>query len=380
MLKPIPMNDLSRVFAAHEHELSEALLVTARSGHWLNGSRTHSFAQQFTQLCGTRFCLPIANGTDALEIALRALLVGQKKSSGEIVTVANAGGYTTTACRQLGLTPVYVDIEPASQLVDSHSVVAALSEETRAIVATHLYGGVVDVASLRTAVNRAGFSHIPILEDCAQAHGGRLGNLRVGGLGDIATFSFYPTKNLGAIGDAGAIVTSDASLFEICRSLHQYGWTRKYVSTIAGGRNSRMDEVQAAVLGVLLPELERWNQRRRNLLASYREAAGVRAQFVHSKGDSVGHLAVALCGERDAMKKFFNARQIETDIHYPILDSDQLAWNDAPHRIGPAGLEVSRRSVSRLLTVPCFPFLKNEEEERICDALRAWEAHKDAGN
>jgi aminotransferase EvaB len=373
MRAPIPFNDTSRVYAAHRLELNEALIATAQSGQWLNGPRVDQFSQAFKKFCGVEFCLPVGNGTDALEIALRALLISKNQDAGEIITVANAGGYTTAACRQVGLTPVYVDVDEASQLVDLQGVVLALSEQTRAIVATHLYGGVIDIGELRRNVDRAGFSHVPILEDCAQAHGAHLGHDRVGSLGNIAAFSFYPTKNLGALGDAGAIVTSDESLFGICSQLHQYGWSKKYFNTLPGGRNSRMDEIQAAALGVLLPMLDEGNERRKELLTRYREVTGARVRFVQCRGGSVVHLAAALCDERDALRVFLAERGIATDIHYPVLDPDQAAWKAGPYRIGPSGLDVSRRNTNRLVTLPCFPFLTNEEAARICDALQSWE-------
>ncbi len=245
----VPMNDLSRIVGPGSGDVIEAATRALRSGWWLNGGETRGFCEAFAAYVGTDHCTGVANGTDALEIAMRALLVTGRNEGREVVTVANAGGYTSIAARLIGLTPVYADIEEGSQLLDVGSAVAALTDETALVVATHLYGGLVDVPALRAAMDAAGHAHVPILEDCAQAHGLRQKDGRMAGsLGDIATFSFYPTKNLGAFGDGGAIATSDADLLKACDALRQYGWASKYTVAMPGGRNSRLDEVQAAIL------------------------------------------------------------------------------------------------------------------------------------
>ena len=325
----VPFNDLSRIFSRFGDDLTDALLATFRSGQWINGPRGSAFADAFAAYIGVHHCLPVANGTDALELAMRAVLHVRPQRGREVITVANAGGYAVTACRQIGLTPVFADIDEDSQLINAESVVAALSAETAIIVATHLYGGVVDVLALRNAVDAAGYGGIPIIEDCAQAQGAHLAGRHAGAMGDIAAFSFYPTKNLGALGDAGAVTTSDPDLYETLRQLHQYGWSEKYRVAIAGGRNSRMDEAQASVLTALLPHLDEMNRDRVAILTAYREAGGERLRFLEYRTGTVAHLAVGLCPERQTFRRFMEDRGVATAIHYPILDCDQPGWRNA---------------------------------------------------
>lgn len=367
----IPLNDTARTYAAFAGVLDAAVKSTMASGWWINGPRNEQFAEVFSRFIGVAHCQPVANGTDALELALRGLIECGRTAGREVVTAANAGGYATTACWHVGLTPVYADVERMTQLIDIASAVRALSSETAAVVATHLYGGLVDVAALRRAMDAAGYAGVPIVEDCAQAHGGSIGGVRVGALGDVATFSFYPTKNLGAIGDAGAVVTSDPTLFATIRQLAQYGWSRKYEVARAGGRNSRMDEVQAAVLCTLLPHLDELNARRQAILATY-AGANTEVAFVRPASGTVAHLAVALTSSRDAFREHMSRRGIATDIHYPILDCDQPGWAGSPA----PELPVSRASNREIVTVPCFPFMTDTEVSRVADAIYLWGWHE----
>lgn len=368
----VPLNDLKRLYVAHQAEVEAAVLGAMRSGWWLNGAFGRSFAANFAAASGTSECIPVANGTDALELALRAIQVSRPAAGGEVVTVPNAGGYATTACRQAGLVPVYADIAERSQLLSIESAVAALSDQTLAVVATHLYGGVVNVPALRRAMNVTGYGHVAILEDCAQAHGAHLGTASVGSMGDIATFSFYPTKNLGAMGDAGAIVTSDPALAEAVRKLRQYGWGAKYRVEMAGGRNSRMDEVQAAILDAMLPRLAGLNAERARIRSRLRQAAGDSLQFLDGGEGSVVHLAVARSRARNAFRRFLSERGIESDIHYPVLDCDQLGWAGLPMRMAPGGVPVARRGVDEIVTLPCFPGMTESELAALCGALVEW--------
>lgn len=368
----IPINELKRVVSNGPEDLLDEIGDVLASGWWLNGNQTKVFCEAFASYIGVKDCLAVANGTDALEIAMRAVLDVRQRQGTEVITVANAGGYSTVACRLVGLTPVYVDIEEASQLVSPDSVLAALCPETALVVVTHLYGSVVDVPHLRLMMDNAGYGDVPIIEDCAQAHGVRLGSQVAGSMGDIATFSFYPTKNLGAFGDGGAIVSSDASLVSRCRQLHQYGWTSKYTISVPYGRNSRMDEVQAAFLNKFLPGLDMANRRRVEILDRYAVASPRDVHIVRSNNGTVAHLAVVLCDRRDDLRRHLADHEVQSDIHYPVLDCDQVGWKNLPHRISPTGLPVSRASVSRLLTLPCFPGLTGTEVQRVCDILSVW--------
>lgn len=373
MQKQIPLNDLRRVYVGSRQAVLDAVTAAIESGWWLNGTRTEAFCQAFSSYIGVERCIGVANGTDALEIAFRALVETRRPKGREVITVPNAGGYATIACRLAGLEPVYADIEEKSQLLSIDSALSALCEKTAIVVVTHLYGGVVDVVELRRRMDAAGYAHVPVLEDCAQAHGAQLGGRKVGSLGDIATFSFYPTKNLGAFGDAGAIVTSDSALADACDALRQYGWSEKYTIARPGGRNSRLDEVQAAVLSALLPTLDEANARRLAILDKYLAASPDSVRFVRSDKGSVAHLAVALCDHRTALREHLGKRGIATDIHYPVLDCDQPGWRQQPQRLAPGGIPVARASVDRLLTLPCFPSMTTDEIDSVCGALASWQ-------
>lgn len=370
----LPLNDLKRTYERDAEALDRAILSTVRSGWWLSGEQNRTFCASFAQYIGVTTCIGVANGTDALEIAMRALLERSESERREVVTVPNAGGYSTIAARQLGLTPVYADIERGSQLASTDSILASLTTATAFVVVTHLYGGVFDVEALRAAMDTRGFADVPILEDCAQAHGAELRGRKVGSLADIATFSFYPTKNLGAFGDGGAIATSDPDLAKACEALRQYGWASKYDIARAGGRNSRLDEVQAAVLSVQLQGLDASNARRIAILERYAAICPEGIALVRSPHGSVAHLAVLLCDNRDGLRQHLKAQDIATDIHYPILDCHQTGWSALPQRCAPAGVTVAEASVPCLLTIPCFPGMTDAEIDTVCKALSSWTA------
>ncbi|UXN66761.1 DegT/DnrJ/EryC1/StrS family aminotransferase (plasmid) [Phyllobacterium sp. A18/5-2] len=368
----IPFNDLGRLYSRFQSELETALLGASRSGWWLNGNFGKTFAENFANFLGVSHCLNVANGTDALELSLRALSQIRGSDANEVITVANAGGYTTTACRQVGLTPVYVDINPDSHLIELDAVIAELNDRSLAVVATHLYGGAVDVIALKAKLQEAGFGHVYILEDCAQSHGATINRTMTGSMGDVATFSFYPTKNLGAMGDGGAVVTSDPEIATLVKRLQQYGWHSKYAIGTPGGRNSRMDELQAATLSVLLSKLPSLNAERIRIKKRYSDVSTNGITFVNGGEGSVAHLVVVVSDNRDGLKKFLTAKGISTEIHYPILDSSQVGWSELPSRKPRHGLPFSETAARNILSLPCFPGLTDEEINRVCSALAEW--------
>ena len=365
----IPVNDLLSSSPANSPEIQSAVIDVIKSGWWLNGRCTEEFCKKFASYIGVENCISVANGTDALEIALRALSSLSSPNKNEVITVANAGGYSSIACFQSGLKPVYVDIDEKSQLADLDSILQAANDNTLAIIITHLYGGVFDVSKLKENLKKRNIN-VFILEDCAQAHGAELRGKKVGSLGDVATFSFYPTKNLGACGDAGAIVTSDPQITERTNQLRQYGWQHKYNIAISGGRNSRMDEIQAVILSSLLDDLDAQNERRRYILDRYQEALPSEITLVRSENGTVGHLAVLLCNDRDALRQHLTAYGIGTDIHYPILDCDQVGWQSLDHTA--MDLSIARSSTTKLLTLPCYPSMDEQQVNRICEVLSQW--------
>jgi dTDP-4-amino-4,6-dideoxygalactose transaminase len=329
------------------------------SGWYILGPRVREFEAAFARYCGVAHCVGTGNGTDALELALRAAGVG---AGDQVITAANAGGYGTTAILACGAVPQFADIDPATLLLDPAAVEAALAPQVRAILATHLYGRMVDMPRLLAVAERG---NVPVVEDCAQAHGARLFERPAGSWGAAGCFSFYPTKNLGALGDGGAIVTADAALAERARRLRQYGWSRRYQAELAGGRNSRLDEMQAAILLAKLPHLDAWNERRRAIAAAYSEAfaaLGVHAPAA-SGADYVAHLYVLRVPDREAFREALAAAGVGADVHYPLPDHHQPCWRAAPWAA--CNLPVTELCCRQVVTLPCFPELTDEEVNRV---------------
>jgi len=363
-MSQIPLNDLSASMLPLLDEIQNAVSRVVASGWFLNGTQVKAFEHAFAEYNTTEFSVSVANGTDALEIALRAVGVG---SGDEVVTVANAGGYSTTAILAIGATPVYADVDEYSLLVDSDSVLRCMSPRTRAVVITHLYGRIANVDAIQQLIG----SKVPVVEDCAQAHGGKLGERRVGGLGAASAFSFYPTKNLGGCGDAGMVLTSDPLVATSARELSQYGWKSRYDARRPGGRNSRMDEIQAAILLAKLPHLERWNEERRHIASRIDHAVkGTDAKLVSvsDKNHCVFHLMVTEHSDRERFRERLGAQGVDTAVHYPILDCDQIAF---ANRFRMDDLERSRTAVERILTLPGFPGMTDQQLHVVELALKS---------
>jgi aminotransferase EvaB len=363
----IPVNDLRRASRAQGDALRAATDRVLASGWYVLGPENAAFESEFAAYVGVPHCVGVGNGTDALQLALMA--VGGRPGD-EVVTAANAGAYTATAALAAGLVPRPADVDPRTLLLTAETAAAQLTERTRAVVVTHLYGMLADVAPLRALCADAG---VALVEDCAQAAGAVGPEGAAGSLGDVATFSFFPTKNLGALGDGGAVVSRNPELAEQLRRLRQYGWTSKYANTVPGGRNSRLDELQAVVLRTRLPDLQEWNARRRAIVARYHAALGDGPRrMVH--GDAVGspayvgHLAVLVTPDRQADRAALTTRGIRTDVHYPVPDHKQPVLAGAMPGLR---LPVAERAADEVLTVPCFPELTDNEIERVCAALAA---------
>lgn len=330
--------------------------------HWyVLGEEVASFEREFAQYVGVSECVSLANGTDALELAMRGL--GVQKGD-RVVAVANAGFYGSTAIYAVGASPLYVDIDGKTLTMSVSALAKVMELKPRAIIVTHLYGQFSDIDELVRIADDAG---VPLIEDCAQSHGATHNGKQAGSFGRIACFSFYPTKNLGALGDGGAIVTNDVDLANRVRTLRQYGWSQKYQVTVAGGRNSRLDEIQAAVLREKLPHLAGWNNQRRRIAQRYNEAfASLPLERPRSIGeDYVAHLYVLRVKDRHSFREFLKARGIATDIHYPIPDHRQPAYplTDATQ------LNITESACSSVVSLPCFPGLTEVEVERVIAAV-----------
>ena len=334
--------------------------------HWyVLGEEVANFEREFANYVGVADCVTVANGTDALEIALRALGV---RAGDKVVTVANAGFYSSAAIHAIGAVPVYVDVEEETLTMAPASLEQAMVERPKAIVVTHLYGRLAAIDALQRLARESG---VPLIEDCAQAHGARREGRQAGSFGDAACFSFYPTKNLGALGDGGAVVTGDPAVGARMRTLRQYGWSSKYRVESAGGRNSRLDEMQAAILREKLPRLDSWNAGRRGIAESYGKAfADLPLISLPAVGeDYVAHLYVMRVRERDAFREFLRERGVATDVHYPIPDHLQPAY---PVAVTAGTLRVTEAACATVVSLPCFPGLGQPEVDRVVEAVRAF--------
>ncbi len=359
------MNDLLRQTTALQTELAASVNRVLTSGWYILGRECAAFEAEFAAYCGVSRCISVANGTDALEISLRSLGIGPGDS---VATVANAGGYATTAIRSVGAEPVYIDIEPYSMNMSAASLSARLTPAVRAVIATHLYGHMADLPALLTVTSRAG---VPLVEDCAQAHGAAIGGRKAGSWGALACFSFYPTKNLGALGDGGAITTNDEGLAQRAKSLRQYGWSDRYQCT-EYGRNSRMDEMQAAILRAKLPHLDGWNARRREIASIYSAAlAGQQLDYPLDFGEAyVAHLYVIRSPARDRVRDALGQCGIATDIHYPVPDHLQPAARGT-RAAATAILPVTELAAREILTLPCYAELEDDEVSAVAGAIQA---------
>ena len=359
MNRSIPLNDLARHNGPLAGPLTAAMARVLSSGRLILGDQVSAFEREFAAYLGVGHCIGVGNGTDALEIALRALGVGP---GDEVLTVANAGMYAACAAVCVGARPVFVDIEPERMTMDPASLaeIRAHSPRAKAVVVTHLYGRMADMPMIEKAAGG-----LPIIEDCAQAHGARRQDRMAGSFGALACFSFFPTKNLGALGDGGAVVTSDAGLAEDVRRLRQYGWEKKYDAIRAGGRNSRLDEIQAAVLRLKLPLLDGWTTRRRAIVERYR--AALPAGAIPATGaDDVAHLAVARIAKRDTFRVALGAKNIDTAIHYPVADYRQPAMAAIVKHVS---LPETERAITEIVTLPCFPEMTDDEIARAVAVL-----------
>lgn len=364
-MESVPLNDLRRHNASLCLKLGRAAENVLQSGWYVLGENVAAFEREFAAYCGVAHCVGSGNGTDALELGLRALGIGPGM---RVVTVANAGMYSTTAIRAVGAEPLFVDVESRSSCMDARMLASLLEQKPAALIATHLYGQLANMGEILDLCTHA---QVPVIEDCAQAHGAVRDGRKAGSFGALACFSFYPTKNLGALGDGGAIVTSDDALAEKLRRLQQYGWGSKYVAVIEGGRNSRLDEIQAAFLRVKLPLLDSWNARRRDIANRYVDSIdnpGLQLPTRHGE-DNVAHLFVLRARDRNAFREYLCGEKVVNDVHYPVPDHRQPCFVD---RYAQLELPETELACEEILTLPCFPEMTDQEVQRVIDVCNAW--------
>lgn len=363
----LSINDLQRHTLAVAGEVEQAVNRVLRSGWFVLGREVAAFEEEFAAYCQARHCVGVANGTDAIELSLRCLGIGPND---HVLTVANAGMYATTAILATGARPLFMDVDDETLLPNAKTMSDGLRQASnvRAVVITHLYGHVADVERLIPMAHAAGAR---VVEDCAQAHGASIHGKSVGTFGDLGCFSFYPSKNLGALGDGGAIVSDNPGFAGKLTSLRQYGWSTKYHSTVSNGRNSRLDELQAAVLRAKLPHLQEWNARRQAIAARYKASIShesVRCPIVRSNDEYVAHLFVVRSENRIGLKEHLAKCGIAADIHYPVADHQQPSL----HSGSTTFLPVTEAACDQVLTIPCFPEMSDDEVEHVIAAINGW--------
>jgi aminotransferase EvaB len=351
-------------YLAAEAEIDAAIRRVMHSGHYILGPETEAFESEFAAWLGATGCVGVANGTDALELALRAAGIGP---GDKVVTVANTVSATAAAIVATGATPLYVEIEPGTLLLDPGALAVFLDTmrdpKIKAVVPVHLYGQPVDLSRLME-VTRA--HNLVVIEDCAQAHGAAFAGRKVGAWGQLAAFSFYPTKNLGAFGDGGAVVSSDPASLEKVRLWRQYGWRRRYVSDQAG-RNSRLDELQAAILRVRLPRLEAENKARAALAERYGERLGGSSLVLPECGPHrthVWHQYVVRHPRRDELKTNLETHGVACGVLYPVPLHRQPAF----HR-PELSLPVTEAACGEVLSLPLHPGLGLADIDTIADMV-----------
>ena len=363
--KILPADPKSGYLAAAT-EIEAAIHRVLQSGQYILGPETEAFEKEFASYLGVGGCVGVANGTDALELALRAAGIGP---GDKVLTVANTVTATVSAIISAGATPIFADIDPATMLISPKAVEILLTElrdpRIKALVPVHLYGQAADMPRL---MELAQAHHLVVIEDCAQAHGAVVAGRKAGAWGQLAAFSFYPTKNLGAFGDGGAIMGSDPALLEKLRLLRQYGWRRRYVSDLHG-RNSRLDEIQAAILRVRLGRLDRENAHRATLAARYLErlrGSAFQLPATAPGGTPVWHQFVVRTPRRDELKARLEHQGVLCGVLYPVPIHRQPAFH-----VAELTLPETERACAEVLCLPLHGGLQIVEVDMVCDLLLA---------
>lgn len=362
----IPFFDLKKQYASIQSEIDAATARVLKSGWFILGPEVEAFEKEFAEYIGVQHGIGVGSGTEALHLALLALGVG---AGHEVITVPNTAVATVAAIELAGAQPVLADVCPDSMTMDPARVEAAITSRTRALIPVHLFGQPADLDPLMQIARK---HNLALLEDCAQAHGATYRGKRVGAFGDMAAFSFYPTKNLAVYGDGGMILTNDAQLAERARLTRQYGWRERYESETSG-LNSRLDELQAAILRVKLSHLEEWNHARRERAAVYTELLPnrhVRAPVEMPYARHVFHLYVVQAGRRAELADFLKRRGIGTAIHYPTPVHLQAAYRN----LTPEGaLPVAEKLAHEILSLPLYPELPLADVRLVAEAIRDFE-------
>ena len=364
MSREVLFLDLRATYLEIKDELDTAYQRVMNSGWYILGEEVTAFEREFADYCGTKHCIGVANGLEALQLILRSYGIG---AGDEVVVPSNTYIATWLAVSNAGATVVPVEPDPGTLNLDPRRIEAAVTRKTKAILPVHLYGQPADMDAINDIARRHG---LKVVEDAAQAHGARYRDRQAGSLGDAAGWSFYPTKNLGAYGDAGAVTTDDDELADKVRLLRNYGSKSKYYNE-ERGINSRLDELQAALLRVRLTHLNEWNSRRARIAAKYLEElveTELMLPGVCEGADPVWHLFVVRSKRRDELQRYLKSKGVNTLVHYPVSPHLQLAYKDASFS---AGYPISEAIHREALSLPMGPHLSEQEAARVVEAVRS---------
>ncbi len=360
----VPFLDLKKQYEAVKQEIDEAIAKVITAASFVGGEYVKKFEEEFAGFCEARYCIGVGNGTDALFIALKALGVGK---GDEVITAANSFIATSEAITMTGARVVFVDCDPRTYNIDVKKIPSAITPQTKAIIPVHLYGQPADMVTLQKIAREY---NLLLIEDAAQAHGAEINGRKVGSFGIVACFSFYPGKNLGAYGDAGAIVTNDEQLAIKCSMMSNHGRVKKYDHEFEGV-NSRLDGLQAAILSVKLRHLEEWTAKRRKAADIYKEFLHGSKVIVPVEADGVKHvyhLYVVRVPRRDSIQAALRERGVETGIHYPIALPNLKAYNYLGY--GSEDFPTATQYSKEILSLPIYPELNRAHIEYICKELR----------
>ncbi len=389
----IPQANPGAAYQAQKGEIDAAIARVLEGGRYILGETVAGFEQEFAAYLGTKHCVGVGSGTDAIELALRALEIGPGQA---VIAPSHTAVATVAAIERAGARPVLIDVDPATYTITAAGIEAVAQSRPEfdgcrlaAVIPVHLYGRPADMPTILDVARRYG---LRVIEDCAQAHGATLGRKRVGTFGDLAAFSFYPTKNLGAVGDGGIVATNDPHLRQRLAALREYGWQQRFVSAFPG-TNSRLDPLQAAVLSVKLTRLDADNERRRTIAGRYSaglasvgvglptssivgQARGADAPGSASLSQDVFHQYVIRTPGRDDLAGFLSKQSIGTGIHYPVPVHLQPAYSD--RGLGFSPLPETERLCTEILSLPMFPQLADRDVDRVVAAVAEW-AHRRSG-
>ena len=361
----IPCSNPLKQYLSKKDEIDSAIQKVMSEGWYILGKEVQSFEKEFANYLGVNFVIGVGSGTEALHIALKACGVG---IGDEVLTVSHTAVATASAIELCGATPVFVDIEPGFYTIDPGKIESAITKKTKAIIPVHIYGQSADLDEI-TAIARS--KNLFVIEDCAQAHGAMYRDKCLGSIGDVGCFSFYPTKNLGALGDGGAVVTNNKELAEKIGLLREYGWKERYVSEIAGW-NSRLDELQAAILRIKLKYLDHDNQSRIRIASIYDEnlkGAAVTIPIRRNDSKHVFHLYVVRSKRREKLKDFLKSREIGALIHYPMPIHLQPGYK----RYLNSDLTETERTALEVLSLPMYPELDDKDIHSVIEQIFEFE-------